>query len=205
MQVGEQEIQTAFNDVTKVSTDDGFSFSYQSLSPLTQPHMHYPGYRATLQTHFGKMRDKIHIDVGVGDIVTPKSLDVQLFQYRGRALFENHLSLQVYPIETIIAEKLETVTSKGAANSRMKDYHDLYLLSQIPSLINLKNLQESVSQTFQHRGTVLQSVCFDESSLGKLQQLWNAHHNGLGDVAHSLAIPKEISVVIAKINTLISW
>ncbi|MCH9627343.1 MAG: hypothetical protein S4CHLAM2_09800 [Chlamydiales bacterium] len=203
MQVGGEEIQAAFNEITQVSTDDGFSFSYQSLSPLMQPHMHYPGYRATLQTHFGKMRDKIHIDVGVGDIVTPQPLDVQLFQYRGKPLFENHLSLQVYPIETIIAEKLETVASKGAANSRMKDYHDLYLLSQMPSLINPKNLQESLSQTFQHRGTVLQPVFFDENGLRKLQQLWNAHLNGLGDVAHSLSMPKEIRDVIAKINSLL--
>lgn len=70
------------------------------------------------------MKDKIQIDVGVGDAVEPKNLKIKLFQYRGKPFFEEAISLLVYPIETIFAEKLETVISKGAGNSRMKDYHD---------------------------------------------------------------------------------
>ena len=203
MQADKQEIQSAFEDIASMTSDDGFLFSYQGLSPLMQPHMHYPGYRATLQTLFGKMRDKIHIDVGVGDIVTPQPLHVQLFQYRGTPMFENHISLLVYPVETIFAEKLESVISKGSANSRMKDYHDLFLLAQEQSPIDPKKLQASLSQTFRNRGTPLNPISFDERGKKKLQQLWNAHLNGLGDIAHSLAMPKEIGAVIAKINTLL--
>jgi len=203
IQAGEQEIQAVFNEIATVPINDGFSFSYQGVSPLMQPHMHYPGYRTTLQVFFDKMRDKIHIDVGVGDIVIPQPLSVPLFQYRGKPMFENHISLLVYPLETIFAEKLETVISRGAVNSRMKDYHDLFLLAQEPGLINPKKLKESVSQTFYHRGTPFKFISFDDGGLKKLQQLWKAHLNGLGDIAHSLAMPKNIVTIIAKINTVI--
>ncbi len=203
MQTQEEDIQTAFESIAAINALDGFSFTYQGLSPLMQPHMHYPGYRATLQAKFGRIQDRVHIDVGVGDIVTPQSLQVQLFQYRGKPMFENDISLLVYPIETIFAEKLETVISKGAANSRMKDYHDLYLLVREKRLDDPTKLKISLSQTFQNRGTTLQLIKFDEVGLGKLQKLWTAHLNGLGDIAYNLNMPSEISNVIATVNTVL--
>lgn len=203
MPASEQEIQDAFEEIASTPTLDGFSFSYQGLSPLIQPHMNYPGYRATLQAHRGRMKDNIHIDVGVGDIVIPQSLHVQLFQYRGKPMFENEISLLVYPIETIFAEKLETVISKGAANSRMKDYHDLFLLVREKRLNDQKKLQLSLSQTFQNRGTSFHHIAFDESGIKSLQKLWTAHLSGLGDIAHTLAIPSDINIIIGTINTLL--
>lgn len=203
MQAGEQEIKVAFERITAISTSDGFSFAYQGLSPLIQPHMNYPGYRATLQAHFGNMKDKIHIDVGIGDIVIPQPLQVQLFQYRGQPMFENEISLLVYPIETIFAEKLETVISKGAANSRMKDYHDLFLLVREKELLDRQKLQVSLSQTFHNRGTSLAPIAFEDEGLSKLQSLWTAHLSGLGDIAHNLVLPHEIGLVISTINTLL--
>jgi predicted nucleotidyltransferase component of viral defense system len=114
--------------------------------------MNYPGYRTTLQAAFGKMRDKIHVVVGIGDAVQPHNLHIQLFRYHGQPMFENEISLLVYPLETIFAEKLETVISKGAANSRMKDYHDHFLLARDNMLPDRQKLQESLVQRFQNRG-----------------------------------------------------
>lgn len=202
MQAEANEIQKAFEDIVSSPGNDGFSFSYQSMSPLTQPHMNYPGYRTTLQAIFGKMRDKIHVDVGVGDAVQPHNLHIQLFRYRGQPMFENEISLLVYPLETIFAEKLETVISKGAANSRMKDYHDLFLLARDNKLPDRKKLRESLVQTFQNRGTSLQPIEFDQSGLNSLQKLWTAHMTGLGDIAQKLLLPHDISDVIPIINAL---
>ena len=102
--------------------------------------MDYPGYRVGLKATFGCMRDKIQINVGIGNVVTPTTRELHFVQYRGKPMFEGEISLVVYPPETIFAEKLETVLSKGAANSRMKDYHDLLLLAREPHLINLNKL-----------------------------------------------------------------
>src|SRR5690606_36564524 len=123
---------------------------------LEQPHMDYSGYRMHLKVAFGRMQDKIHIDVGIGDIVKPFSQDIYLFHYKGHPLFEEEVSLMVYPLETIFAEKLETVISKGAANSRMKDYHDLLLLIRSTKLIKFNILKDALTDTFKNRRGTLE-------------------------------------------------
>jgi predicted nucleotidyltransferase component of viral defense system len=188
------------NEIAAVSLDDGFTFSFAGVELLSQPHMDYPGYRITFNTHFEKMRDKIHIDVGVGDVVEPQHREIKLFQYRGKPFFEDIVSLLVYPVETIFAEKLETVLSKGSKNSRMKDYHDLLLLVRSKGLIEQETLKKTLTKTFQNRSTSLSSIQFDSAGIKSLQQLWTAHLHGLGDIAKNLALPKDIERVIEEIN-----
>lgn len=180
--------------------DDGFTFSFAGVDLLSQPHMDYPGYRITLDVRFAKMKDKIHIDVGVGDVVEPHTLEIKLFQYRGQPFFEDAVSLLVYPVETIFAEKLETVLSKGSRNSRMKDYHDLLLLVRSKGLLKPNKLKEALTKTFENRGTALSAIKFDPAGLKFLQQLWIAHLHGLGDIAKDLALPKNIEAAIDEIN-----
>ncbi len=187
-------------EIAAISLDDGFTFSSAGVELLSQPHMDYPGYRITFNTLFAKMKDKIHIDVGVGDVVESQHREIKLFQYRGKPFFEDAVSLLVYPVETIFAEKLETVLSKGSKNSRMKDYHDLLLLVRSKGLIESKKLKEDMAKTFKNRGTSLSLIQFDSAGLKSLQQLWTAHLNGLGDIAKELVLPKNIEEVIDEIN-----
>ena len=187
-------------EIAEVSLDDGFTFSFAGIELLSQPHMDYPGYRITFNVLFAKMKDKIHIDVGVGDVVEPQHREIKLFQYRGKPFFEDMVSLLVYPIETIFAEKLETVLSKGSKNSRMKDYHDLLLLASSKWLTDSKKLRESLSKTCENRGTPLAAIQFDTAGLKSLQQLWTAHLHGLGDIAKELGLPNDIETVIEEIN-----
>lgn len=196
-------LKQVFQEIISVTSDDGFTFSFESIELLSQPHMEYPGYRTTLKTFFGKMKDKIHVDVGVGDIVEPQNRELKLSEYRGKPFFEESISLLVYPIETIFAEKLETVLSKGSRNSRMKDFHDLLLLSRNTNLKNSKKLHEDVRKTFENRGTALKPIDFDEAGLKALQQLWTAHLRGLGDITEELDLPEKISTVIDVINSSI--
>lgn len=149
------------------------------------------------------MKDKIQVDVGVGDAVEPQNLKIKLFQYRGKPFFEEAISLLVYPIETIFAEKLETVISKGAGNSRMKDYHDLILLIRQKELTDSKKLKEATQKTFANRETALQIIQFDDSNLKILQQLWTAHLHALGSMVHDLDLPKEIIEIISAINNTV--
>ena len=200
MNASEEQIKQAVQDIISGQMNDGFVFTYETIELLEQPHMDYPGYRVTLRVEFGRMRGKIQIDVGIGDVVKPSNRDFCLFQYRGKPMFENAISLSVYPPETIFAEKLETVISKGASNSRMKDYHDLLLLSRHQDLLDKKNLQNSIESTFKNRGTILSAIEFDETDLRSLQKLWTAHLKNLGDIAQELKIPKEIQAVINEIN-----
>jgi hypothetical protein len=186
--------------IASVSLDDGFMFSFSGIELLSQPHMNYPGYRVTLNVLFAKMKDKIHIDIGMGDVVAPQHRDIKLFQYRGKPFFEDAVSLLVYPIETIFAEKLEAVLSKGSKNSRMKDYHDLLLLVRNKELTEPIKLRAALSKTFENRGTFLSTIQFDTTGLKSLQQLWTAHLHGLGDIAKTIALPKNIKTAIEEIN-----
>lgn len=197
-------LQEVFEEIVSISSNDGFNFFFESIELLSQPHMEYPGYRTILKVFFAKMKDKIHVDVGIGDVVEPQNREIKLFEYRGKPFFEESISLLVYPIETIFAEKLETVLSKGSRNSRMKDFHDLLLLLRDKSLQSSKKLYDNVQKTFENRGTTLKPIQFDEAGHRALQQLWTAHLQGLGDVAKELALPESMVETIDSINTSIS-
>lgn len=199
MNADEVEIKNATQEIASVTLEDGFTFTYETIEPLEQPHMNYPGYRVTLKSTFSNMKDKVQIDVGIGDIVKPVEHDFHFFEYKGKPIFESEISLLVYPPETIFAEKLETALSKGAINSRMKDYHDLLLLSRNPTLIQQNNLKIALASTFQNRGTILELINFDENEIKPLQKLWTAHLQDLGN-KNDLGLPKQIPEAIQEIN-----
>lgn len=204
MKAEEPELRDIFKEIISIHSEDGFIFSLHSITLLSQPHMDYPGYHCVLNTTFANMRDKIQIDIGVGDVVEPLTRELPLVQYRGKPFFENAVSLLVYPTETIFSEKLETILSKGSGNSRMKDYHDLILLIRNQSMLSLEKLQETITHTFSNRGTVFQSIEFDTQALEPLQRLWTAHLQGLGKKAESLDLPKDMTTVIEEINQYIA-
>lgn len=200
MTSSEQDIVEAIKEVASTALEDGFSFTYESIELLNQPHMDYPGYRVTLKTEFHRMNDKIQIDVGVGDVVKPEERGFHLFEYKGKPLFESEISLLSYPPETIFAEKLETIISKGSGNSRMKDYHDVILLSRSTGLIQKNNLDIAIRDTFQNRGTALELISFNKEEVKELQRLWTAHLKILGTNNTDLDLPDEMQAVITEIN-----
>lgn len=196
-----KKLKLAFESITTESNEDGFIFHFEKIEELAHLHMNYPGYSITIDARFGTIKDKIHIDLGVGDVVEPEPLTIDLLRYRDKPIFENEIKLMVYPIETIFAEKLETLISRGVINSRMKDYHDLLLLTQNLELINREKLQKTLEATFSHRGTQLKlPIIFDDAGLANLQTLWMRHLRGLGDVVDDLELPPKIGDVIAEIN-----
>ncbi len=150
---------------------DGFTFSFVNVKELSQPHMDYPGYRITFSVLFGKMKDKIHLDIGVGDVVEPQRRSIQLFQHKGVPFFEDTISLLTYPIESIFAEKLETVVAKCSGNSRMKDFHDILLLVRSQLLRDPKTLKTTLQKTFKNRQTPLSLIEFEPGGIEQLQKL----------------------------------
>lgn len=103
-------IENAFHEICNIPMSDNFAFAYSGLTLLEQPHMNYPGFRVNLSIKFGeKMRDRIQIDIGSGDAVEPRIESLKLYQYNGKPVFDDSVSLLVYPVETIFAEKLETI------------------------------------------------------------------------------------------------
>jgi len=194
-------IQQALCEIIAVDVNDSFRFEWDTMQILSQPHMEYTGFRATIQAYFGNMRDKIHIDIGVGDVVIPNEKDYRPFEYNGKPLFVGEITMLVYPVESIFAEKLETLVSKGSNNSRMKDHHDILLMIKEPGLLKPKILSEKLQITFEHRNTnFVLPIEFDTQDASQLQTLWSNHLRGLGDVRKKLDLPDDMSNVLAEIN-----
>ena len=90
-----KNLESICKEIVQVSYEDGFIFAFANIQPLPQPHLGYPGYRITLNASFGKMKDKIHIDIGIGDAVDPENLEIHLLQCKNKPLFEESISLLV--------------------------------------------------------------------------------------------------------------
>jgi predicted nucleotidyltransferase component of viral defense system len=193
MKAEKKGLQETFGEIISVPSEDGFNFIFDSIDLLRQPHMGYPGYRVTLKT---ETNDKVQIDIGIGDRVEPLTREILLVQSNGKPLFENTISLLVYPTETIFSEKLETILSKGASNTRLKDYHDLILLLRNKGMLNSEKLKTDITNTFAHRNTIPRLIKFDVISLRRIQQLWAAHLNGLGNSVKKFNLPSEIATAI---------
>jgi predicted nucleotidyltransferase component of viral defense system len=194
-------VQKTFLEIIKHDLNDNFVFSWDSIENLEQAHMNYPGFRVLLNISFGKIRDKIQIDIGTGDDVDPVEQEISVFKYKEKAMFDGDVSLLVYPLEFILAEKLETIVAKGSINSRMKDFHDVFLIINQPTKINKKILTDAIDKTFTNRSTKLTSrLEFDPTEISKMQILWKNHVNGLGIFKEQLNIPSEFGKVIQKIN-----
>ena len=114
-------VEAIMQSICMLYLDDGFHMQFVNIEDLDHQHMNYPGFRSKIAVKFGAMNDIFQVDIGIGDIVKPASLIWPSLVYKDTLLFNDPISLAVYPVETIFAEKLETIFSRGSANSRMKD------------------------------------------------------------------------------------
>lgn len=112
----------------------------------------YSGYRIHFSgLIYNKIKPQFKIDVSTGDRITPREV-----QYKHHLITENRtIVIMAYNVETIIAEKLETVISRGITNTRAKDFYDLYALSKVEKQnINFEQLRNALINTSEHRGTI---------------------------------------------------
>jgi predicted nucleotidyltransferase component of viral defense system len=196
-----KNIEKVMKEIAAIDPEDGFFFTWFSAEELNQPHMEYTGFRATLNAQFGKMQDKIQVDIGIGDVVVPLETTFTPFEYKGKPIFAGEISLYVYPPEAILAEKLETIISKGAINSRMKDYHDLLVMIREPDFLDIEKLTNSIQATFNRRRTPISlTINFDSDDIQNLQALWSNHLRGLGVFRERLNLPDKIDGVIKEVN-----
>jgi hypothetical protein len=134
-----------------VEQDDGLVF--QALSVKVEEIREedvYGGMRVTLEARLGKVRIPLQIDIGFGDAVTPaptKGTFPTLLDFDAPVL-------RMYPRETVVAEKFETMVTLGIANSRMKDYYDIAVLAR-DFEFDGKTLTEAILATFKRRRTIL--------------------------------------------------
>lgn len=136
-------------DISSIDIGDGIVFRVISSSDIREQDL-YGGFQVTLLARLDNVRHQFGIDVATGDPIIPSE---QAYDYKCLVTGEV-LQIKAYSLESVVAEKLETVLSKGIANSRSKDYYDLYIMDKIQSTnINNYILEEAFQQTCNYRNT----------------------------------------------------
>lgn len=140
------------NDIIAVKINDGVTFSITKVTDIMEEH-DYPGIRFMLEATLDKMQQTIRIDISSGDIITPAAV-----AYAYPLMFEARtIPLWTYNLETLLAEKLETVMARGTANTRMRDFYDIHVLTH-QETVNDRVLKEAFLATSKKRNTLDQIV-----------------------------------------------
>ena len=147
--VDENTIRSMFEEICTIEIPDDITFSFRSIGEIREGD-EYTGYRVALTADFPPMAVPLKLDITTGDKITPKEIE-----YSFKLLMEDRsISILAYNLETILAEKLETVVSRGDQNTRPRDYYDIYVLLKLRSNdISMGDLLAAVTATCQKRGT----------------------------------------------------
>lgn len=195
-----ESLREMITAILAVPLEDGVSFDFRSLSPIRE-HDDYPGFRVALVAHLGQLTVPLKLDFTVGDKITPRAIT-----YRYKLLMENRmLSLLAYNLSTLLAEKLETILSRGDQNTRLRDFYDITLLAALPNL-NPPQLAQALLATTQKRGSHTLLPQFSEilESIRKspiMQQRWENYQR---TASYAAAIPfPDTCLAIEQLITLL--
>ncbi len=175
--------------------DDGVTFDVGGLqaAPIREE-VEYGGVRVRTTATIDGARVPIRVDVGFGDAVTPAPVAIDY-----PILLDNPAPhLRAYPVETVVAEKFEALTALGMANSRLKDFYDLWLIAQTFEF-RLSALVEAVQRTFERRGTAL-PLDMPVGLTDEFASAWAAQWRTFLGRERMAAAPDEFAVVIADLR-----
>lgn len=144
----EAKIREAVSEIIAISVDDGVVFSFVSIEPIRKDDV-YGGFGLRLDAKYETIETPLSIDISTGDVITPGPIN---YGYKRLFNFESIIPLRTYPIETILAEKIETIISRGILNTRPRDFYDVYILTKTQKY-DSKTLQKAIFATAEHRGT----------------------------------------------------
>lgn len=172
-----EAIRSALEQVAAVPFDDGVTFEVGKISPIREDDI-YGGYRVMLNAHFDTLITPLSIDVSTGDAITPHAV-----QYQFSEIFDDEKSYELwaYNIETVMAEKVETILRRGVFNTRPRDFYDAYILITTQNF-DKAVFAEALDKTIEHRGTRNQINDFDStmeviSESADLQRMWSNYQS----------------------------
>ena len=172
------DVETIISNIIAIPIDDGVSFRIKRISEIMEE-ADYPGVRVSMETKFDCVITPLKIDISTGDVITPKEI-----RYRFNLMLEDRtIEVWAYNLETVLAEKLETVISRNVTNTRMRDFYDIYILQKLHGeQLNKEILWNALVATARKRGTLEQiesgdiREIFDEIETSSvMENLWKAY------------------------------
>lgn len=186
--------------IISVPIDDGVTFQVNKVSEIMDE-AEYPGIRISMITVFDGVITPLKIDISTGDAITPGEV-----RYSFKLMLEERsIDIWAYNLETVLAEKLETIITRATVNTRMRDFYDIYILEQLyGNTLSTQILHDALLATARKRGTedhlVEAREIFDEmEDSPMMQQLWTTYRKKF-----SYAADLEWSTVMKAVRKLYS-
>jgi abortive infection protein abiGII len=204
--LSEATISKILDEILEIEIDSDIEYKLIKLSPIRQKDV-YEDFCASVSCVFGKVNTNLNIDITTGDVITPREMN---YSY-SKILEEGTIQVMTYTIETILAEKFETISSRNVTTTRARDFYDLYMLYNIyKDKIDKNILRNAIEKTSKHRGsfeTVLQYreilELFQESKM--MEILWKKYTQNNPyvkdvDFLDTISVYKEIGIVLDMID-----
>lgn len=192
-------VRNIFEEILSIDIEDNINFEIVNIKDIRLESV-YGGFRINVKGTFDKIRANFFIEITAGDIITPREV-----KYKYNSIFEDKkINIMAYNIETIIAEKFESIISKNLTTTRAKDFYDLYvLMNKHKNDINNNNLVKAIENTFNKRNTEFSIDNFKE--IVKIIEGSNTLTNVFTDYQNKLVYTKEVSFddTIRAINLII--
>ncbi|MBR1976483.1 MAG: nucleotidyl transferase AbiEii/AbiGii toxin family protein [Phascolarctobacterium sp.] len=170
-----EAIRNALEQICSISLDDDVSFEIGDISPIREDDL-YGGYRVMVKAKLDTMLTPLSIDVSTGVVMTPDAI-----QYNFSEIFDDEKSYELwaYNIETVMAEKVETILRRGVFNTRPRDFYDTYILATTQKF-NMQLFLEALKATANHRGTTEQiadvkGILKNIQESLELQKMWSKY------------------------------
>lgn len=148
--ISKTEMVKILNEILNIDLNDGTTFNIVNITDIREE-SEYGGNKYNIIGKIENIKVQLEIDISTGDKVTPREM-----KYKYQSIFENKsIIINCYNLETILAEKLETILRRGKFNSRMKDYYDVYyILNNLYDDIDILILNNAIKNTFNKRDSI---------------------------------------------------
>ena len=188
--------------------EDGVSFRITSVTDIMTD-FEYPGIRIMLEAMLERMRQVIKIDISTDDVITPSAVE-----HEYRLIFEDRaISLLTYNVETLLAEKIQTIFVRGIANTRLRDFYDVYeIMKMCAPKVDKALLLEAFHATCKKRETVfseaemLETLTLIEEDLA-MAQMWEQFRKKnyfVGDLQWDDVLRGVLNVIFTHIEVIFS-
>ena len=193
--VNVEDIENLISAIVSVPIDDGVKFQLKSISEIMDE-AEYPGIRVSMTTTFDGVVTPLKIDISTGDAITPREV-----RYSFKLMLEDRsIDIWAYNLETVLAEKLETIITR---TTTMRDFYDIYILDQLHgNTLNRQTLYDALLATAKKRGTERHlaeavDVLNEVESSPVMQKLWESYRKKF-----SYAADLEWNIIMRAVRSL---
>lgn len=170
-----EAIRSTLESICAIPVDDGVSFEFGTVSPIREDDI-YGGYRVSLNARFETILTPLTIDISTGDVITPNAVR---FTFSEIFDADESFELWAYNVETVLAEKVETILRRGVFNTRPRDFYDIYILATTQKY-DANVFRAALKATAEHRGTAEQiadakGILQNISKSPELRTMWEKY------------------------------